>query len=371
MILLHKVFVPENLDTMMSELRAVIASGWVGEGPKVQAFERALRPIVGSDNVTALNACTSSLQLALRLAGVGPGDEVVTTPMTCMATNLPIVLAGGTPVWADVDPATGNISPASIKAKITPRTKAIMIVHWGGYPCDIAEINAIAREAGVKVIEDAAHALGSTYQGKPIGSHSDYACFSFQAIKHIHTGDGGLLVCRNMVDHARARSLKWFGIDREKRQVNDYGIAEWDIVEAGYKYHMNDVAATMGLVQLPYLAQNIAARRLNAKKFQEAFKNLKRVKLLAEKSDRLSAYWLFTVLVDDQVGFIRYLKEKDIAASIVHSRNDKSQVFSHLKRDDLPGLDAFASSMVCIPVGQWVDDKARNQIIDAVTSEAW
>lgn len=371
MIPLHKVFVPKDLDKMMGELRAVIASGWVGEGPRVQAFEQALRPIVGSDNVTALNACTSSLQLALRLAGVGPGDEVVTTPMTCMATNLPIVLTGGTPVWADIDPATGNISPASIKGRITPRTKAIMMVHWGGYPCDIAEINAIARDAGIKVIEDAAHALGSTYQGKLIGSHSDYVCFSFQAIKHIHTGDGGLLVCRNMVDHARARSLKWFGIDREKRQVNEYGIAEWDIVEAGYKYHMNDIAATLGLEQLPHLNENIVARRLNAQAFLDAFRNLKRIRLLGEKPDRQSAYWLFTLLVDDQVGFIRHLKEKDIAASIVHSRNDKSKVFTHLRRDDLPGLDAFASSMVCIPVGQWVDEAARAQIIDAVTSEAW
>jgi dTDP-4-amino-4,6-dideoxygalactose transaminase len=371
MILLHKVFVPDNLDKMMSELRAVIASGWVGEGPRVQAFEQALRPIVGSDNVTALNACTSSLQLALRLAGVGPGDEVISTPMTCMATNLPIVLAGGTPVWADIDPATGNISPGSIKSRITPRTKAIMMVHWGGYPCDIAEINAVARDAGIKVIEDAAHALGSTYQGKPIGSHSDYVCFSFQAIKHIHTGDGGLLVCRNMVDHARSRSLKWFGIDREKRQVNEYGIAEWDIVEAGYKYHMNDIAATLGLEQLPYLDRNTAARRVNAKAFRDAFRNLKRIRLLTEKPDRQSAYWLFTMLVDDQVGFIRYLSEKQIAASIVHSRNDKSKVFAHLRRDDLPGLDAFASSMVCIPVGQWVDEAARTQIIDAVTSEAW
>jgi dTDP-4-amino-4,6-dideoxygalactose transaminase len=371
MILLHKVFVPQDLDPMMAELRKVIESGWVGEGPRVTAFEEALRPVVGSDNVTAVNACTSSLQLALRLAGVGPGDEVISTPMTCMATNLPISIAGATPVWADVDPDTGNISAESIKSRLSPRTKAIMIVHWGGYPCDIAEINAIARDAGVKVIEDAAHALGSSYRGKPIGSLSDFACFSFQAIKHIHTGDGGLLVCRNMVDHSRARSLKWFGIDRERRQVNEYGIAEWDIVEAGYKFHMNDVAATMGLVQLPYLPDLIAARQRNAKAYRKAFAGLKRVRLLKEDTDRESAYWLFTVRVDDQVGFIRHLKEKGVAASIVHSRNDKSKVFAPLKREPMPGLDAFASSMVCIPVGPWVDDKARDQVIDAVRSEAW
>jgi dTDP-4-amino-4,6-dideoxygalactose transaminase len=371
MIPLHKVFVPENLDGMMEDLRAVIASGWVGEGPKVQAFEQALCNVVGSDNVTALNAGTSSLQLAIRLAGVEAGDEVISTPMTCVATNLPIVLVGAIPVWADVDPTTGNISPASIESLITPRTKAIMVVHWGGYPCDMAEIDAIARKAGIKVIEDAAHALGSTYHGKPIGSHSEFVCFSFQAIKHIHTGDGGLLSCRSMVDHARARSLKWFGIDRERRQVNEYGIAEWDIVEAGYKFHMNDLAATLGLAQLPHLDAIIAARRLNARKFYEAFAGLKRLKLPIEKTDRQSSYWLFTVLVDDQVGFIRYLNNKGIASSIVHSRNDHSKVLSHLQKRELPGLDKFASSMVCIPVGQWVDETAREQIIKAVTSEAW
>jgi len=365
------VFVPENLDATMAELRAVISSGWVGEGPKVQQFEQALRPIVGYDNVTALNAGTSSLQLALRLAGVGNGDEVVTTAMTCAATNLPILLAGGIPVWADIDATTGNISAASIKSRLTARTKAIMIVHWGGYPCDIAEINAIAAGAGVKVIEDAAHALGAAYRGKPIGCRSDFTCFSFQAIKHIHTGDGGALVCKNMVDHARARSLKWFGIDREHRQIGEYGIAEWDIVEAGYKFHMNDIAATLGLVHLPYLDAIIAARRNNAKAYQDAFKDLKRVRLLEETPDRQSSYWLFTMLVDDQVSFIRYLQEKGVASSIVHSRNDKNKAFAHFTGEDMSELQKFTSSMVCIPVGQWVDDPARRQIIDAVASEAW
>jgi dTDP-4-amino-4,6-dideoxygalactose transaminase len=270
-----------------------------------------------------------------------------------------------------VDPTTGNISPASIESRITERTKAIMIVHWGGYPCDIAEIDAIARRSGVKVIEDAAHALGSTYRDKQIGSHSDFVCFSFQAIKHIHTGDGGLLSCRSMVDHARARSLKWFGIDRERRQINEYGIAEWEIVEAGYKFHMNDIAATLGLAQLPYLDDIIATRRLNARMFQEAFRGLKRVQLLTETNDRLSSYWLFTIKVDDQVGFIRHMQERGIASSIVHARNDQCKALAHLQRWELPGLDAFASSMVCIPVGQWVDDRTRGQIIEAVRSEAW
>lgn len=371
MIPLHKVAVPGDLDAMMASLRSVIESGWVGEGPKVAAFEEALRPIVGSDHVTAVNSGTSALTLALRLAGVGPGDEVITTPITCMATNLPILLVGAVPVWADVDPTTGNISYGSVADQITPQTKAIMAVHWGGYPCDMAEINALARPCGIKVIEDAAHALGASYQGKPIGSHSDFVCFSFQAIKHIHTGDGGLLCCRSMIDHSRARSLKWFGIDRERRQVGPYGIAEWEITDPGYKMHMNDIAATIGLSLLPELPQIISARSETALWYRTNFNALKRVKLLQESTDRKSADWLFTMRVDDQIGFIRYMKECGIDCSVVHARNDRSPVFSHLGSWLLPGVDEFASSMVCIPVGQWVTPSDRQKIIDTVSSEAW
>jgi perosamine synthetase len=367
---LHKISIPHDLDALMEELRSLMLSGWVGEGPKVAAFEEALKPVVGSENVTALNSCTSALQLALRLAGVGPGDEVITTPMTCMATNLPILLAGAKPVWADINPQTGNISHASIRERISDRTKAIVIVHWGGYPCDIQEINSLARTIGAKVIEDAAHALGASYRGKPIGSHSDFTCFSFQAIKHIHTGDGGLLVCRSMVDHARARSLKWFGIDREKRQINEYGIAEWEVTEPGYKMHMNDLAATIGLSQLPQLKTIIDARTLNSRLFDESFGNLSRVKPIERSLQHISSDWLYTLLVDDQLSFIRQLRERGITASIVHSRNDRSPVFAKF-RQDLPGVDSFSKRMVCIPVGPWVGASERSQIIEAVRSESW
>lgn len=373
MIPLHKVFTPPGIgfERMMDELSAVLAGGWVGEGPKVAEFEAALRPIVGSDNVTALNSCTSALTLALRIAGVGVGDEVVTTAMTCTATNLPILLAGAAPVWADVDPDTGNISPTSVRSRITSRTKAIMVVHWGGEPCNMDAIGAIAREFNIKVIEDAAHAFGSSYRGNPIGSHSDFVCFSFQAIKHVHCGDGGLLVCRSMVDHARARSLKWFGIDRENRKENALGYAEWNVVEPGYKMHMNDIAATIGLAQLPYLSTILHARNNNAHAYEAAFAGLQRVKATKADLQSQSAYWLFTLLVDDQVAFIRHLKENGVASSVVHMRNDKGAVFAPYRCDDLPGLDHFSQHMVCIPVGQWVGDADRAHIIDTIQKEAW
>lgn len=362
---------PENIDEVIIPLKKVLQSGWIGEGPKVLEFEKKIGEYIGNSRVTALNSCTSALHLALRLCGVGIGDEVITTAMTCMATNEPIVLTGATPVWADINPHTGNIDPESIRKKISIRTKVIVLVHWGGYPCDIYEINQIAREYGLKVIEDCAHALGSSYHGKLIGNLSDFCCFSFQAIKHITTGDGGCLICKNNRDYQRARSLKWFGIDREKRQINARGIAEWDIIEAGYKFHMNDIAATIGLAQFPYLPQILAKRRENAAYYRKHLQGLTRVQLLEETSDRQSSYWLFTIKVDDQVRFIDYMYRNGIQTSIVHERNDRHSIFSNYNNQDLIGLDEFSRKMVCIPVGPWVGEKERNYIVEMIRKEAW
>ncbi len=371
MIPMHKVFMPRDIDEIIRPLRKVLESGWIGEGPNVQALEQGIGAFLGAENVTALNSCTSALQLVLRLCGVGIGDEVITTPMTCMATNEPIVLTGATPVWADVQPDTGNIDPQSIRKKISIRTKVIIVVHWGGYPCDMEEINAIAQQHGLRVIEDCAHAWGAEYHGKRIGNQSDFACFSLQAIKHFTTGDGGVLVCRNADEHRRARSLKWFGIDREQRKENRLGVAEWDIVEAGYKFHMNDIAAIIGLAQLPYLPELIEKRRFNAACYREQFHGLERVRLLEEKTDRLSSYWLFTMLVDDRESFISHLKQHGIAASIVHARNDTHTIFAHYNNAGLHGLDAFSEKMVCIPVGQWVEEPERTKIIEVIKRQDW
>ncbi|MFQ5651708.1 MAG: DegT/DnrJ/EryC1/StrS family aminotransferase [bacterium] len=371
MIPMHKVFMPENIDEVMVPLREVLKGGWIGEGPRVREFEHRIAQFLGTEKVTALNSCTSALQLALRLCEVGIGDEVITTPMTCMATNEPIVLSGATPVWADVQPDTGNIDPDSIRSKITLRTKVIMIVHWGGYPCDIAEIQAIAQEHGLKVVEDCAHAWGAVYRDTLVGNHSDFACFSLQAIKHFTTGDGGILVCKHEQDHMRARSLKWFGIDREQRRENELGVAEWDIGEAGYKFQMNDIAATIGLAQLPYLSDLLARRRENAAYYQKHLEDLEHAELLQEKDDRQSAYWLFTIKVDERERFIKHMKQAGVATSIVHMRNDLHSLFANHNRAGLTGLDEFAARMVCIPVGPWVGPAERDKIVTVIRRQEW
>ena len=357
---LFKVFMPESV---LEPLNQVLMSGYIGEGPRVKEFEQQLAPWFGNPNVLSLNSGTSALQLALRLSGVGYGDEVVSTAMTCTATNEPILAMGAKIVWADIDPWTGNIDPADVAKKITPKTKAIMCVHWGGYPCELDELNAIAQEHGITVIEDAAHAFSAEYKGAPVGSHSDFSCFSFQAIKHMTTVDGGALTCRSVDALERGRLLRWYGIDRNSNR-KDFRCEE-DILEYGYKFHMNDVAATMGIEQLKYVGNTVQKHRANAFAYNQAFSDLKAVRTLRHQNEHKGAYWLYTLRVENPFKFIAYMKDKKIIASAVHARNDTHTMFRDF-RSDLPGVDEFVSEQVSIPVGWWLSEQERDYIIEAV-----
>jgi len=358
---LFKVFMPESV---MEPLRKVLLGGYIGEGPRVEEFERELGPWFGNSNVLTLNNGTAALQLALRLANVGYGDEVVSTSMTCSATNEPILAMGGRIIWADIDPWTGNIDPKDVAKRITPKTKAIMCVHWGGYPCELDELNAVAAEHGVKLIEDACHAFGSTYHGKPIGSQSDFACFSFQAIKEMTTVDGGALVCKSKADCERGRLLRWYGIDRRAKRSDLR--CEADIVEYGYKFHMNDVTAVIGLEQLKYVGKTIEKHRANAARYDEAFKNLEAVRPLRYRNDRCSSHWLYTMRVKDRPKFMEHMKRAGITVSQVHARNDTHTMFKDFKVN-LPGVDEFTAEQVSIPVGWWLTEKDVSYIIKTVS----
>jgi perosamine synthetase len=360
MIPLFKVFMPK---TIIKPLKEILFSGYIGEGPQVEEFERQLAPWFGCENVLTLNSGTSAIQLALRLADVGPQDEVISTPMTCVATNEPVLAVGAKIVWADIDPQTGNIDPQDVAKKITAKTKAIIVVHWGGYPGELDALNHLAASRGIKLIEDACHAFGATYHGKPIGSLSDFTCFSFQAIKEITTIDGGALVCRSKKDCQRGRLLRWYGIDR-KTNRKDFRCEE-DIAEFGYKFHMNDVAATIGLEQLKYVAANLKKNRHHAEQYNQAFSALTKVARLNYRLDRQSSYWLYTLLVSDQAAFIEWMKNAKIVVSRVHARNDLHSMFRDFKIE-LPGVDEFVSKQMCIPVGWWLKDQEVRYIIKTV-----
>lgn len=328
----------------------VLASGYIGQGAQVEAFEAALQSLLDLPYAPlTTNSCTSAIDLALHLIGVGygdggPWDEVITTPVTCTATNSPIVTRGAVPIWADVDPLTGLIDPADVARKITRQTKAIMAVDWGGALCDYQAL----KQFGIPVIQDAAHSLTA-------GIGGDYVCWSFQAIKHLTTGDGGALYAPTE-QMERARLLRWYGLDR--RSKADFR-CEQDIAEVGYKYHMNDIAAAIGLANIGATKELIGKHRDHA-----AWYNY----VLGKPHDPQSAWWLYTLLVEDRQGFISHMADQGIACSPVHARNDKHTAF-HFPNGPLPGVDYFASRNCSIPVGWWLSADDRRRVIEAV--QAW
>ena len=357
---LFKVHMPKTVDKPLLE---VIHSGFIGQGPKVDEFEKLLGNYFGNKKIITVNAGTSAIQLALRLANVGFGDEVITTAMTCTATNMPILAAGAKIVWADVDKVTGLIDPKSIEAKITDKTKAIIMVHFGGIPCQIDEINLIARKYNIKTIEDAAHAMGSKYKEVKIGNHSDFVIFSLQAIKHITTIDGGLLLCKNYKDYKRGILLRWFGIDRDSNR-KDFRCEE-NISEYGYKFHMNDVSAVIGIEQLKYLDEIIDRHISNQTYYDLNLVDIPGVELIDKPSSISSTCWIYTFHINKRDLFIKYMDENGIMASRVHERNDIHTAFIESKTS-LPNLDEFNATQVSIPVGWWINNEDREYIVEKI-----
>lgn len=333
----------------------------------VREFEAALSARLGLLHPVAVSSGTAALHLALALSGVGYGDEVILPAQTFVATGLVILMQRATPVFADIDPLTGNISPDSMTEKITSRTKAIMVVHWGGYPCDMDEINTIAAQNGLVVIEDAAHALGAMYHGKPVGTLSRFTAFSFQAIKHLTTGDGGALCCMDKADAQAAFVRRWFGIDRANSQSSILGERVYDIDTVGYKYHMNNIAAAIGLGNLGDFAKRLARRRQIGAHYRDQLSNVPGLELLRLAGDRTHAYWLFNMLVERREDFIRKLATRGIPSSVVHLRIDQNSVFGGL-RHDLPGQATFNARQVAIPVHDGLSQLDIEQVVHTIKS---
>jgi perosamine synthetase len=351
--------------TAQQLVSTVLANGFLSEGRLVKEFEARLAAELGMVHPAALNSGTSALHLALEVAGVGRGDEVIMAPQTFVASATTVVQAGARPVFADIEYGTGNLDPADVEHRIGPRTKAIMAVHWAGYPCDMAAIQAIADRHGLVVIEDAAHALGATYRGRAIGALSDYTCFSFQAIKHLTTGDGGALCARSPEKAQAIRRRRWFGIDREATAVSEEGERDYDLVEAGYKYHMSDYAAALGLANLEGLSQRLAARRGWAHRYRAGLQQVPGLTHFEHRADRESAHWLFGVHVENRLAFIRALKARGVAASVVHRGIDRNTLFGGCQ-PSLLQQRRFDETQIHIPMHDALTDEQVDYIIDAI-----
>jgi perosamine synthetase len=274
-------------------------------------------------------------------------------------------MQGAKPVFADIQYETGNICPNSILKKITAKTKAILPVHWAGYPCDLDEIKRIADQYNLTIIEDAAHALGASYKGRPIGAISNYTAFSFQAIKHLTTGDGGALCCLSNESYNNGKIRRWFGIDRLNSNTSPLGERQYDISQVGYKFHMNDLAATLGIANIEDFPKNLRRHREIGEIYLEELKNISGLSLLNYKKDRESSYWIFTILVENRIGFIKKLQEFEVPCSVVHLRIDHNSVFGGLT-PDLPNQERFNNHQIALPVHPGLTDTDINSIVKTI-----
>lgn len=355
---LFRVFLPPA-EELMPRLQQALYSGQISEGEPVYAFERGFAAAFGGSHLLAFSSGTAALHIALLLAGVGSGDEVISTAMTAEPTNMAIRHAGASVVWADVDPANGLLDPASVEARITPRTRAILVVHYGGLLAPMARLNAVAAAYGIPVIQDAAHALGARYAGLPLADHSAFTMYSLQAIKHMTTVDGGMLACANSEAAARGRRLRWFGIDRQAPRT------QVAVREVGFKYNMTNVTATLGLAQLDAIAPVLARHRANGAWLEAALAGLDGIRPALGDPAGEPAHWFFTVLAERRDDLSRHLTARGIENSLVHRRNDLHPVFA-ASRTALPGLDAYTERVLHLPCGWWVTDADRERIAEAL-----
>lgn len=369
-IQLFKVFMSPNAKV---EVGKVLDSGYIGQGPKVEEFEACLRNFLNTDRVLTLNSGTSGLHLALHLLkkqnNIQDGDEVLATALTCTASNWPILANGLKIKWVDINPRNLNMDLDDLERKINHKTKAIIVVHWGGYPVDLDRLKAIQEKSyqiyGFKpaIIEDGAHAFGSEYKGQKLGNHGNMVMYSLQAIKHITSVDGGVLVLPNQELHRRGKLIRWYGIDREGNR-KDFR-CEADIEEWGFKFHMNDVCATIGIENLKFADEILSKHRSNAAYYDKNLSNVAGVTTLERSQHHNSAFWIYSMLVENRDGFYKHMKEHGVIVSQVHERNDKHTCVKEY-RSSLPTLDKTIPNLVSIPVGWWVNEEDRQYIVDCI-----
>jgi dTDP-4-amino-4,6-dideoxygalactose transaminase len=386
-IQLFKVFMSPSAKV---EVGKILDSGYIGQGPQVEKLEKDLQQYLNVDRLLTLNSGTSALHLALHLLkkpkrivtafdnmayrlsnwpGIESGDEVLATALTCTASNWPILANGLKIKWVDINPKTLNMDLDDLERKITPKTKAIIAVHWGGYPIDLDRLKRIQQKAlelyGFKpaIIEDGAHSFGSEYKGQKLGNHDNMVMYSLQAIKHITAVDGGVLVLPHQELYNRGKLIRWYGIDRDGNR-KDFR-CEADIEEWGYKFHMNDVCATVGIENLKHADEIIGKHRDNANYYDNTLQNVNGLTLLERHPDHKSAFWIYSMLVENRDGFYKWMKECGIVVSQVHERNDKHSTVMEYKTS-LPTLDNTIGKVVSIPVGWWITKEEREYIADCI-----
>jgi len=350
------LFYPYVSEKAIKKVVKVLHSKFIGQGPKIPEFEQKFAKKFKAKYAVAVNSCTAALHLAYILAGVKRGDEVVGPLFTCSATWHPVLQLGAKPVFCDIK-NDFTIDPEDLERKITKKTKAIVVMHYAGCMCDMEKIMKIAKRHKLPVIEDTAQALKAKYKEKYAGTIGDYGCFSLQAIKYMTTIDGGMLTLKNKDQYEKAKRLRWFGIDRdlkikkEWQQFKDWERREmtYDVWEVGYKYHMNNFNAVMGLVHMQELDKILNHHEKLNDLYRKFLKNVKGVKLLPQKEG--DTHWLMTVLFDNRDRIAQKLKEAGVETNSVHIRNDVYTLFKpYVQYQKFPNMDRVELQYLCLPM---------------------
>jgi dTDP-4-amino-4,6-dideoxygalactose transaminase len=358
-----------------AEVAAALGSGWITTGPRTAQFEREFCAYVEAGHALAANSCTAGLHLALAALGIGPGDEVITTPLTFCASVNVILQVGATPVLADIGPDL-NIDPAAIRRAITRRTRAVMPVHLAGLPCDMAEIWRIAADRGLKVIEDAAHATGSKVAGAPVGAgKSDAVAFSFYATKNLSTGEGGMVTTPDAELERRMRTLCLHGIGRDAwNRYAEKGNWYYEVVECGFKYNMSDIMAALGLVQLRKIERMTAWRSEIARRFNRAFADMPEFELPPTRPGDRHCWHLYILrlrldrLAIDRAEFIEEMRRRGIGCSVHFIPIPLHPYYRSILAMPDPCARALAEypRLVSLPLYSAMTDEEVERVIDAV-----
>jgi dTDP-4-amino-4,6-dideoxygalactose transaminase len=360
----------------IEEVVATMRSGWLGTGPKVAEFEREFAAYKGADKAAAVNSCTAALHLSLLASGIKPGDEVITSALTFCATVNTIIHAGATPVLADVERSSMNLDPEDVRRKITPRTRALLPVHFAGRPCNMDALCAIADEHGLRMIEDCAHAIETEYRGRKAGTFGDFGCFSFYVTKNIVTGEGGMVLARNEEEFARIKILGLHGMSKDAwKRFSDEGYKHYQVVEAGFKYNMMDIQAAIGIHQLRRIEPYWRRRQAIWDRYNASFADLPVTLPDAPDPDTRHAYHLYTLLIDERRagigrdGFLDALNAHNIGAGVHYLSIPEHPYYQKTfgwRPEDWPNAMRVGRQTVSIPLSAKLSDDDVQDVIAAV-----
>ncbi len=349
-------------------LRQPLETGWVGPGPKVKEFEERFAQYTGAKHAIALNSATAALHLAMLVSEV-KDREVLTTSMTFVSTNHAILYAGGRPVFCDVEPGTLNIDPADLERRITPRTRALVVVHYAGHPCAMDELLAIARRHGLVLVEDAAQACGGTYGGCHLGNIGDLGCYSFESKKNLSTGDGGMFTTNDDAVAERVRKLRWMGISRGTWDRFNTGypsrVWEYEVEEVGFKYGMNDIAAALGLVQLDKLERANGMRRRVVERYRAALAGVEGIELLDQRPYGQSAHYSMIIKADKRDALCDHLAAHEIESAVHFYPNHLLPIYQPYTAS-LPVVEAEWQRILTIPLYPHLASEAQDRVIACI-----